>query len=64
VRAVLRAELPAAIGRAVVFGSPPPDVIVSVRRLSIDATALQFQPVLGVIGTTLSTFAPPPIAPP
>jgi hypothetical protein len=64
VRAVLRTEVPAAIGRAFVLGALPPDVIVSMRRLSIDATALQFQPVLGVIGTTLSTFAPPPIAPP
>lgn len=64
VRTVLRAELPAAIGRTFVLAALPPDVIVSLRTLSIDASALVFQPALGAIGTTLSTFAPPPIPPP
>jgi hypothetical protein len=63
-RDVLRAELPAAVLRALVLPALPPDVVISVRKLSIDASALEFQPALGAIGTTLSTFAPPPIPPP
>jgi hypothetical protein len=63
-RAVLRAELPAAVSRMLVLASLPPDVVVSVRYLSIDAAALQFQPALGAFGTTLSTYTPPAIPPP
>lgn len=63
-RAVLRAELPTAVSRMLVLAALPPDVVVSVRNLSIDADALQFQPALGALGTTLSTYAPPAIPPP
>jgi len=33
-------------------------------QLAIDASGISFQPVLGAIGTTLSTFVPPVIPPP
>jgi hypothetical protein len=62
-RAVLRVELPAAISRMFVLAALPPDVVVSVRNLSIDGAALQFQPALGALGTTLSTYTPPAIPP-
>jgi hypothetical protein len=62
-RAFLRAELPAAVSKTFLLAALPPDVVVSVRNLSIDAAALQFQPVLGALGTTLSTFTPPAISP-
>jgi len=63
-RAVLRAELPTAINGAFVLAGLPPDVVVSIRRLSITASAIEFQPALGALGTTLSTFTPPAIPPP
>ncbi len=63
-RAILRDELPAAVNRAFVLAELPPDVVVSVRRLSVDPTAIVFQPALGALGTTLSTFTPPAIPPP
>ena len=63
-RDFLRAELPAAVSQTFVLAALPPDVVVSVRNLSIDAAALQFQPALGALGTTLSTFTPPAIPPP
>ena len=63
-RAVLRAQLPAAIDDAFVLAGLPPDVVVSVRRLSITPAAIEFQPALGALGTTLSMFTPPAIPPP
>jgi hypothetical protein len=63
-RAFLRAELPAAVSKTFLLAALPPDVVVSVRNLTIDTAALQFQPALGALGTTLSTFTPPAIPPP
>jgi hypothetical protein len=42
----------------------PNGVTSSVRRLSISADGIEFQPVLGCFGTTLSTFVPPVVPPP
>ena len=63
-RAIIQRELPAVVNRAFVLTGLPPDVVVSVRRLSVDPTAIMFQPALGAIGTTLSTFTVPAIPPP
>jgi hypothetical protein len=63
-RTSLRTEVPNAIERAFALAALPADVSLSLRRLSIDATGVTFQPALGAIGTTLSTFAPPTIPPP
>lgn len=63
-RAIVRSELPAAVARAFALPSLPPDVMLSVRRLRIDSTAVMFQPSLGAIGTTLSAFHSPVLPPP
>lgn len=63
-RTTLRNELPALVDRTFVLAALPPDVVLSVRRLSIDPSAIEFQPALGALGTTLSTFTAPAIPPP
>ncbi len=63
-RAILRSELPAVVNRAFALTTLPPDVVVSMRKLSIAATAIEFQPTLSAIGTTLSTFTPQAVSPP
>jgi hypothetical protein len=60
-RTIAHRELPAAFARALALAALPGDVTLSIRRLSIDPTAITFQPALGAFGTTLSTFRPPPI---
>jgi hypothetical protein len=34
-------------------------VTLSIRKLSVTPTSVTFQPVLGAIGTVLSTYQPP-----
>jgi hypothetical protein len=63
-RAIIRRELSAAITNALVLSALPSDVTLSIRQLSIDPAAITFQPALGTIGTSLSTFTPPAIPPP
>ena len=41
-RAILRNELPALVSQAFALAALPADVVVSVRKLSIDATAIEF----------------------
>jgi hypothetical protein len=57
-------ELPAAFARALALAALPIDVTVSIRRLSIEPSAITFQAALGAFGTALSTFRPPPIPSP
>lgn len=63
-RAIVRREISAAIMKALVVSALPTDVTLSIRQLSIDSAAITFQPALGAIGTSLSTFNPPAIPPP
>jgi hypothetical protein len=63
-REIISRELPTAITGALVLPGLPPGVTTSIRRLAVDPTAIVFQPVLGALGTVLSTFVPPPIPPP
>ena len=63
-RALLRSALPAVVNRSFALTSLPADAVVSVRKLSIDASAIEFQPTLSAVGTTLSTFTPTAIPPP
>jgi hypothetical protein len=63
-RAIIRRELLAAITSALVVSALPTDVTLSIRQVSIDSAAITFQPALGAIGTSLSTFTPPAIPPP
>lgn len=63
-RQVLRSALPAAIARSLVLPALPAGVVLSVRRIGIDSTAITFQATLGAIGTTLSAFHAPAISPP
>ena len=63
VRAFFRAELPVAIGRTFALTTLPPGAVVSVSNVVLDATAMQFEPAIGVIGTALSTYSPSVLPP-
>jgi len=63
-RQAARKELPAIVLQTLVLPELPADVNVSIRRLLIGPTAINVQPALGAIGTTLSTFRAPIIPPP
>jgi hypothetical protein len=58
-RPVIRDEISAAAARALSLVGLPPGATLSIRRLSIDPTAVTFQPALGAVGTVLSTYQPP-----
>ena len=61
----LRNSVNEAIATAVATGLAiaqlPPDTRVSLRSVAIDQDGITFQPVLGLIGTGLSTFRPAPL---
>ena len=58
-RAILRAEVPKAVQAGFVLAGFPLDVTLSLRKVSLAADGIAFQPALGAVGTTLSTFTPP-----
>ena len=43
------------------LGSLPPAARVSLRKIKLDAAGITFQPAVGLIGTTLSSFQPSPL---
>jgi hypothetical protein len=55
--------LPSAIARSLALAELPPST-TSLRTLTVDETGISYQPTLGAIGTTLSTFTPTPLATP
>jgi hypothetical protein len=57
---IVRDEISSAAARALslVGLPPPPTVTLSIRKLSIGASSVTLQPVLGGVGTVLSTFQP------
>ena len=58
-RPIVQQEISNAAARALSLVGLPPSVTLSIRRLSVTPTAVTFQPVLGAIGTVLSTYQPP-----
>jgi hypothetical protein len=59
-RPIVQQEVSDAAARALSLVGLPPSVTLSIRRLSVTRTSVTFQPVLGAIGTVLSTYQPPP----
>jgi hypothetical protein len=58
-RTILRTEVPKAVQHGFVLAGLPPDVTLSMRKVSLAPDGISFQPALGAVGTTLSTFSPP-----
>jgi hypothetical protein len=58
-RPTVQQELSDAAARALSLIGLPPSVTLSIRKLSITPTTVTFQPVLGALGTVLSTYQPP-----
>ena len=55
--------VPSAIRRGLAVAALPPSTQLSLRSLSIDETGITIQPVLGAVGTALSTFQPTTLPP-
>jgi hypothetical protein len=62
VQQILVRELRAIVAGAFALAELPPGVTVSIRRLEMEGDVVSFQPVIGAMGTTLSTFHPPGFA--
>ena len=58
-RPIVQKEVSDAAARALSLVGLPPSVTLSIRKLSVAPTSVTFQPVLGAIGTVLSTYQPP-----
>lgn len=58
-RPIVQKEVSDAAARALSLVGLPPSVTLSIRKLSVTPTSVTFQPVLGAIGTVLSTYQPP-----
>jgi hypothetical protein len=58
-RPIVQQEISDAAARALSLVGLPPSMTLSIRKLSITPTSVTFQPVLGAIGTVLSTYQPP-----
>jgi hypothetical protein len=58
VQQTLVRELRAIVAGAFALTELPPGVTVSIRRIEMEGDTVSFQPVIGAIGTTLSTFHP------
>jgi len=56
--------LPKLIAEMLTLPQLPAGVSISLRAVGISVDGIGFQPMLGVIGTTLSTFRPPSVSPP
>jgi hypothetical protein len=54
-------EVRAIVAAAFALSELPPGVTVSIRRLKVEGDTVSFQPAIGALGTTLSTFHPPPV---
>jgi hypothetical protein len=54
---------PEVIAAALALPQLPPSTTITLRSLKIDQSGITFQPVLGAIGTGLSTFKPVPLSP-
>jgi len=57
-RPIVQQEIEDAATRALSLVGLPPSVTLSIRKLSITPTSVTFQPVLGALGTVLSTYQP------
>jgi hypothetical protein len=60
----LHQQLPAFLAQGLALAELPAGAAVSLRSLTVDERGIQLQPVLGVIGTALTTFQPSPLPPP
>jgi hypothetical protein len=58
VRDIARDEAIKATATAISLAKLPADTTVSLRSMAIDATGIRFQPMLGALGTALSTYQP------
>ena len=58
-RPIVQKEISDAAAHALSLVGLPPSVTLSIRKLSVTPTSVTFQPVLGAIGTVLSTYQPP-----
>jgi len=63
-RTILRIAVPNAVQEGFALAGLPADVNLSIRKIAIDGDGILFEPALGAVGTTLSTFAPTNIPPP
>jgi hypothetical protein len=63
-RKAIRKLFPSLVAKALALPNFPDGVTIAVRQLQITPNAVSFQPALGAIGTTLSTFNPPAIPAP
>jgi hypothetical protein len=61
VQQTLVRELRTIVAGAFALTELPPGVTVSIRRLEMEGDVVSFQPVIGAMGTTLSTFRPPAV---
>jgi len=59
-RPIVQKEVSDAAAQALSLVGLPPSVTLSIRKLSVTPTSVRFQPVLGAIGTVLSTYQPAP----
>jgi hypothetical protein len=54
---------PKVIATALALPQLPPSTTITLRSLKVDGSGIMFQPVLGTIGSGLSTFKPVPLPP-
>jgi hypothetical protein len=54
--------LPQRVANGLALAQLPPGTGISLRRLTVDERGITIQPVLGTIGTALSTFKPSPLS--
>ncbi len=58
-RPIVQKEVSDAAARALSLVGLPPSVTLSIRKVSVTQKSVTFQPVLGALGTVLSTDQPP-----
>jgi hypothetical protein len=58
-RPIVQKEVSDAAARALSLVGLPPSVTLSIRKVSVTPKSVTFQPVLGALGTVLSTYQPP-----
>jgi hypothetical protein len=58
IREIARVEVTEATAKVLSLAELPPDTTLSLRSVTIDPTGITFQPMIGALGTALSTYQP------